>query len=265
MAEQAEPADIGAGVHVVRAQHRDGIAVRVLHVGERGGQQPMRAARAHVRGHQHAAAERFAEHQAVAGHQCVAAELRARRDMPGDRETEREFDALGGVTAEQRRAGLGERGAHALQQRAQVVGLHALGGERQRHHGERAVGLGAHGVEIAERVHRGDAPEQPRVVDEAAEVIDALHQQASARRLEDGAVVRLGEPDRHALDRWRGAAQCRERGGLHRRRGLRATAATAHVVFARDRRQTAITAHEAAVDTVLHMPQQPTLQRVPRP
>ena len=68
-------------------------------------------------------------------------------------------------------------------------------GERQRHQGQCRLRGRAHGVDVVQRVVGGDAPERPRIVDEAAEAVDGLHGKAAGRQRDDGSVVGLAEAD----------------------------------------------------------------------
>jgi hypothetical protein len=88
--------------------------------------------------------------------------------------SERQLGHLGAVAADQHRAGGFQHLAAALHHMEQVVLDDRRA--RRRHRGDRQGGLGdaAHRVDVAERMGRGDAPEQIGVVDQRAEEIDRL-------------------------------------------------------------------------------------------
>ena len=114
---------------------------------------------------------------------------------------------------------VGQLGPHLV---ARGVGH---GGHRQRRPRPRA-----HRVQVGQRVRRGDLAEHERVVDEGAEMIDALHHRHSRRRQHHRRIVRRVEADQHV-----GAGQARQirqRAGQHLGTDLGAAAAAAHRVLA---------------------------------
>ena len=266
MPGETEAGHVGHRGHAVGNQSGRSRLVRTAHLVERG-RNPLGArARLHRGREQDAGAERPGQHQCIAGPQSRFAENLDRLDIAGHRQSERQFRALAGMTADQRNAVAVEAGACAGQKLEQ--GFPDLAGARRGNDGgrQRVTRLAAHGVDVAQRMVGGDLAEHIRIVHERAEEIDGLHQVAPrAWRRHRGIVGRV-EADHHIGSQgWRKA---RQRARQRVRPDLRATATAPHVLEAGNRRAAVrgcahpyhhragvlVHPHPSAVDPVLQRP-----------
>ena len=76
---------------------------------------------------------------------------------------------------------------------------------------QRGERLAAHGVDVGQRVRRGDLSEEVRVVDDRREEVDRLHEREIVGQHEDPRVVEGLAPDEEARIRVHGHAAQRAR------------------------------------------------------
>ena len=151
----------------------------------------------------HARAQRFGEHQAVAGAGRRVRQHAVGVDRAGDAEPVLRLDVLDGVAAEQDRARLGKLLAAAAQDGAGLLEIEVLGRDGQEV--ERRARPRAHGVQIAQRVGRRDLAELPGIVHDRRQHVHRLHQRQVVRQPVHTAVVTGPEPDEHV-----GVGRCRQ-------------------------------------------------------
>ena len=114
------------------------------------------------------------------------------------REAQRRFRPFAGMAADQGAARLVEHAARARQHLEQVFLHQPLGGGRHDGQRQRAVRLGAHRPDVAQRMDGRDLAEDEGIVDEGAEEIDGLHQRLARRHLDHRRIVGRVEADRDA-------------------------------------------------------------------
>ena len=267
VAGEAEAGDVGHRAHAVFAQAARGGTVRLRHRAERRAEARPARQRAHVRRQQHAGAERLGQDERVARRGATLAQQFTRARMAVHREAERKLRAFAGMAADERRVFLVEQRNGAGKKQRQFLAHLAGAGVGQGHERKRRLGLGAHREDVPEAVIRRDAPEQPGVVDEAAELVDRLHRERAGWQRDDGRVVRGVEADQHVLAH--AGAQPVERAAQRLGAELGAAAAAAHRVdlrgadrsgqrarhrVSRHRERLRIALDEAPVDPVLPAP-----------
>ena len=214
MAEQAEAGDIGGRVGAVAGENARADAVRVHHVLDRTGDPARLGLAAHVGGEQRTGADRLGHDQRVARFQSALAQHGVARNQSVDREPEREFRAFARVPADERAVGITQHlvgAGHHLRQIGLDLGLDAVGHGGDR---ERRLRLGAHREDVAQGVVRGDLAEQVGVIDDGAEVVDAVHCEARPTGFDHGSIIGRIEPDQHvvAVGRHNLAERAREHG-----------------------------------------------------
>ena len=279
MAEQAEAGDVGTRPGAAGEQAPGAVLVRLQHRAQRAFDPPALGLEPHVGGEQGAGAERLGEDQPVAGrHAALAHDPAALREAV-DRKAQGELRPLAGMAADQRRIGPVQdlqRAGHHLGKILLDLGLDAIGHGGD---GQRRLGLGAHGEDVAERMVGRDLAEDVGVVDKRSEEIDGVDHHLAGGHLDDGGVIGLVKPDQHvvALDRVEPAQRALQYAGAD----LGAAAAAAHgdigdlldhvgvgeapgdparLLFLH-LRQLVEFAHEAPVDPVLPKPDPSALDR----
>ena len=129
--------------------------------------------------------------------------MRCGVNAAGDREAELDLAVADAVAADDDAAGRAAGVGTATQDLDQQVHRELLIGEADEvQRGER---LGAHGVDVAERVGGGDATEGERVIDQRREEIRGLHERKLVRKPEHTRIVAGIGPDqqvrvRHGLE-----------------------------------------------------------------
>jgi hypothetical protein len=123
-------------------------------------------------GGEDARAQRLGEQEHVAGSGAAVQEHLLRVHQAGHRQAVLEFVVLDGVPADEQRPGLADLGQppfHHLAEHALGHGLHRAGEDV--HAQQRPA---AHGVDVGERIGRGDAAEVKGVVDDGREEVHGL-------------------------------------------------------------------------------------------
>ena len=130
------------------------------------------------------------------------------------------------MTADQGAIGVAQDLVGAGHHHRQIVldlGLDTVGNRGDR---ERGLRLGAHGVDVAQRMVGGDLAEQVRIIDDRAEVVDRVHGKAWAAGIDNSGVVGRIEADHDIVTRCR--LDRPERARQHGGADLGAAAAAAH-------------------------------------
>ena len=189
VAHEAEPRDVGSGVH--------GVA-HIAHRGHPTGVQRGHGANGRLhfllgdrppleRGTQDTRADRLCQHEAVSGPSADIRDHPVRVDLADRDHPELGLPVVDRVPAEHERTGLlhlVHTAAHCLAQQLQhrlVAG--------PRHQVEHEQGRRAHRVEIAQGVGGGDGAEAVRVVHDGREEVHRRHDRAALRCLEDRRIV----------------------------------------------------------------------------
>ena len=116
----------------------------------------------------------------------------------GDRVAELDLVVRNAVPAQNHAAGFVDLLRTALQDLFEVIEIAIRGIRQQRKRGDR---LAAHGVDIAQRIGRGDGAERVRIVDNGGEKIDGLHQGELRRQLVHAGIVGRVKPYQHVFIR----------------------------------------------------------------
>ncbi len=188
---QAEPADVGAGVHADLGHGRG--RRRVENGGLLDGRHHGRFVDDAVleRAGEHADAEPLGEHQPVAGPCAAVVHDLVRLGDAGHGQAVLGFLVVDGVPAGELRAGLEHLLHAAAEDLAQEAEVEVGRPGDEVHRRQRP---GAHRVDVAERVRRGELPEPVRRVDHGREEVDRLHEaEVVADRHHRGVVARLQE------------------------------------------------------------------------
>ena len=194
VAGEAETGDVGGGAGAVEQRQARALGVRALHLHQRGLEAGLVEPLELEGVHQRAAAERLGEDQAVAGARALIREQAVRIAVADHREPELELLVADRVAAQNRGAsrGAGSRaaGEDARQDLGRSVGREAAEVERE----ERAP---AHGVDVRDRVGRGDAAEALRIVADRRNEVGRRNERLAAEEHHAGVVEGL-RSDEHA-------------------------------------------------------------------
>ena len=137
----------------------------------------------------HACAERLGEQQRVARLRAHIAPDTPRINQPGHSVSELHIVVADGVPADHGAARLGHFGQPAAKNLFENFQIAFFGESHDRKGGN---GPSAHGIDIAERVGRGNLSKGKRIVDNRSEEIDRLHQRkARAQTIDAGVIVRF--------------------------------------------------------------------------
>ncbi len=268
MAGEPEAGDVGAGAGGDGSDDAARSRIRSTH--RRDGRFDPVAARfaEHVGAPEDPRAERLREDQLIAGREAGLAQQRvAARSVAPDGEADAELGAGHGMAADERDAVDSERGPRAGENLEQCL-LAAIGrGIGNGDHREREARRDGLRPEIARGVDGGDAADEPRVVGERANRVDARHDDGAIRRRDGGHVIGFGEAEDDGIVAR--DAEPRERARERRRADLRGAAAARHVRHPGHRRERGCPRavrrqhleplHEAAVDPVLQGEHRPAL------
>src|ERR1019366_4704804 len=187
---------IGAAVHVVAQHFLAGRTVQGEHGSNRRGHVRLAGDGALQCGSDDAGAEGLGEDQGVARPRAgVGQDARGVNDA-GDGVAEFDLVIRHAVAAEDGAAGLVHHLGAALEDGLQIPRVF-LG--RPSQHGERGDGAAAHGIDVTQRVGRGDGAVGVRVIDDGREEIHCLHQGELRRQLVHAGIVGSVKPYQHIL------------------------------------------------------------------
>ena len=188
MPEQAEAGHVhpGADQFSLREFGADGIQAR--HQRDRFFRERRRGEAALDARGDDAGAERFREHEPIAGPRAGIRDHARRRDEAGHGEAVNRLGIANGVAADERAAGAFRHRRAAAQDRGDDLRRDEIGGHAHDvQGGERSP---AHGVNVRERIGRGDLAVGKRVVHDGREEIHRLHEGAIAADAVNARVVR---------------------------------------------------------------------------
>ena len=195
MSQQSKTGDIGACADTEILQTLGGRLVRQQH-GLDGGIDPAPfRPPAHVRREQRACADRFGQDQCVTGPQTALAQHPVRRDESIHGQTEGQFGAFAGVPAGQHRPAFRNHlqgPAHHVVKGLLHDPLAPVGHGCNR---QDRLRLGPHGEQVPQRMIGRDLTEHIGVIDEGAEIVDALCQQHALGHAIDRCVIRRIQAD----------------------------------------------------------------------
>ena len=234
---------------------------------------------AHVGGEQRPRAQGLGQDQPVARAHARLAQHVVLVGQAVDGKAERQFGAFRRVAADEGRVGRLQhlqRAVHHLEQLVLDLRLQPVGHGGD---GQRRLGLGPHGEDVAEAVVGGDLSENVRVVDERAEEIHRVDHHLAGRHMDHRRVVGFVKPDQDvvALDRLHAAQRPGEHGGPHlgaataaphgdggdflERLGIHQPRGDVGRLVGGHLGKLAVLAHPAAVDPVLPAPHEASLHR----
>ena len=153
---------------------------------------------AHLGSKQRSGAQRLGEDQAIAHAHPGLAQHAIWIDRAVDGETQRQLGAFAAVSADQHCARLLQHIEAAAQHLVELLldlVLRPVGDGCGRQCGQR---LGAHRVDVAQRMIGGNAAEEVWVVNQCAKEIDGLHEQLALRWRDHRGIVGHAEADLHA-------------------------------------------------------------------
>ena len=198
MAEEAKPGDIGAGARTRFADATRRLAAGLLHHRKRPVDPGTLRLPAHLGSKQCSGTQRLGEDQAIAHAHPGLPQHAIWIDRAVDGESQRQLGAFAAVSADQDCARLLQHIEAAAQHLVELLldlVLRPVGDGCGRQCGQR---LGAHRVDVAQRMIGGNAAEEVWVVYECAKEIDGLHEQLALRRRYHRGIVGRAEADLHA-------------------------------------------------------------------
>jgi hypothetical protein len=196
VADQAEAGDIGAAVDLVTQHFLASRAIQREHGNNRRGHIRLLRDAALQGGSDHAGADAFGEDQRVAGARPGVGLDAQGVNGPGHGVAEFDLVIRHAVAAEDGAAGLVHLLRSAFEDFFQVPRI-LLG--RPGQNGERGDGATAHGIDVAQRVGRGDGAVGVRVVHNRRKEIHGLHQGKLRRQLVHAGIVGSVKPYQHIV------------------------------------------------------------------
>ncbi len=187
MAGQAEARHVGHGVHTLDLRQDAAHAVELGGVAQHlsvacGIEQALLQRR-----REHAHAQRLAQHQritrlrvGVAPHAVRVHQAQAHQAVDG-------FEHVDGMPPGDGDARLAAHGRTAFEHPADDLGRQL--GDGHAHQGQRQDGRAAHGVDVRQRIRRGDTTEVAGVVDDGGEEVRGGHQRLLVVQAVDGGIV----------------------------------------------------------------------------
>ena len=214
VAEQAEPGDVGGGLHPGGQGGLAGIGVQRGHRGHGGRHHVGRRGAELDRGGDHAGADGLGQDELVAGRGPVQAQQPGRVGQAHHGQAVLGHLVVDGVAARDHAAGLGGHVGPAAQHLAQQRDVEPVGGPGGQVESEQRAA--AHGVHVGQRVGGGDPAPVVRVVDDRGEEVGGQDQGPVAVQGQHRGVVTLGGADEQVSGgRSGGAEASRAQRGEH--------------------------------------------------
>jgi hypothetical protein len=178
---QAKARDVGAGGGPVGAKAIGGGLVGGEHGGDRPLDPPALGPTLHIGGKQRPRAQGLGENQRIPRLHTALAEELGWVDHAVAGKAQGELGANGTVTAHQGSLAGQQAPIGARQNLVEQFALFGGGGVGQLHRSQHGVGLGTHGVEVAETVLEADLGKDKGIIHQGGEGIDGVHH-GQARR-----------------------------------------------------------------------------------